>query len=232
MDEDRLKKYPRTFHFDWSLSLINDDRRLPSYEGLEGEEIVVTEKYDGENTSMYHDISHARSMDSRHHVSRDWAKKFHGEKKHLIPEDWRIVIENCYAKHSIFYTQEQGNPLPSYAMGLSVWDKEGALDWDETLMVFDDLGIIPARTLYRGPFDIDLLKKLAKEQDPQLIEGYVARTTKRIPFGKWFLPAAKYVRAKHVNTDQHWMTAEVVPNELMTDDQLAEVKQMVKEGRW
>ena len=26
---------------------------------------------------------------------------------------------------------------------------------------------------------------------------------------------AKYVRAKHVNTSQHWMTAEIVPNELV-----------------
>ena len=232
MSYDDRFKYPRTYHFDWSLSLINDDRRLPSYEGMEGEEIVVTEKYDGENTSMYRDISHARSMDSRHHPSRDWAKKFNGEIRHLIPEDWRVVIENCYARHSIWYRRETGNALPSYAMGLSVWDRDGALSWDESLMVFEELGIIPARTLYRGPFDLTILKKIAAEQDPTLIEGYVARTTKRIPYGKWFLPAAKYVRAKHVNTSEHWMQQEVVPNEVMTDEELAEVWKLIRAGAW
>ena len=229
---DNRFKYPRTFHLPWSLSLQNDDRRLPSFEGLEGEEVVVTEKYDGENTSYYRDISHARSMDSRHHVSRDWTKKHHGEIAHLIPDDWRIVIENMYATHSIKYRREGDNALPSMAMGLSVWDKETCLGWDETLMIFQELGIIPARTLYRGIWDEEVLRKLAKEQDPNLVEGYVVRTVKAIPYGKWFLPAAKYVRAKHVATDVHWMQAEVVPNELMTDEQIEDVREMCRTGRW
>jgi hypothetical protein len=208
-------KYPRTYHFDWSLSLMNDDRRIPTYDGLIGERVVVTEKYDGENTTYYRDASHARSMDSRHHGSRDWAKRHHGEIQHLIPEGWRVIVENCYATHSIKYRRENGNALQSFAMGLSVWDENNiCLPWDETVMVFEELGIIPARVIYDGIWDEALFRKIALDQDPNLVEGYVARIAGAIPFGKWFMPAGKYVRAKHVATTQHWMTAEIVPNEL------------------
>lgn len=211
-------KYPRTAHFDWSRSLMNDDRRLPSLDGLVGERIVVTEKYDGENTSMYRDAIHARSMDSRHHGSRDWVKSFHGGIKHLIPDGWRVIVENCYATHSIKYRRELGNALPSFAIGLSVWDHRNiCLPWDDTVYIFEELGIVPARVIYDGIWDEPLLRKIADEQDPELVEGYVARIVGEIAFGKWFLPAGKYVRAKHVATTQHWMTAEIVPNELVED---------------
>ena len=236
-------KYPRTAHLDWSLSLMNDDRRIPSYEGLMGKEVVVTEKYDGENTSMYADVSHARSMDSRHHVSRDWAKMFHGQIKHLFREaavllwgdgdredELRAVVENTYAKHSIWYRRETGNALPSFCMGLSVWDRNQCLSWDETLMVFELLGILPARVLYRGKWDEEWLREEAKRQDPTLIEGYVVRVTDRIPFERWFMPAGKYVRAKHVNTSTHWMTADVVPNEEMPPEELEAILPKLKAG--
>lgn len=245
MYEDRFK-YPRTYHFDWSLSLKNDDRKIPNewMEAFVGKEIVVTEKYDGENTSMYHDISHARSMDSRHHPSRDWAKMFHGQIKHRFRDaaalilgdeeryaDLRVVVESNYARHSIAYTREKGNALPSFCMGLSVWDRDGALSWDDSLMVFDLMGILPARVLYRGVWDEKLLREMALDQDPDLIEGYVVRVVDRIPFGHWFLPAGKYVRAKHVNTSQHWMRAEIVPNEEMLPEELELVRQKLVAGQ-
>lgn len=36
--------------------------------------VVITEKMDGENTTLYRDGLHARSLDSRHHPSRNWVK--------------------------------------------------------------------------------------------------------------------------------------------------------------
>jgi len=42
-------KYPKTLHLPWSEGLQNDDRMLQSFDGLEGEEVVVTVKLDGEN---------------------------------------------------------------------------------------------------------------------------------------------------------------------------------------
>ena len=42
-------KYPKTFHFDFSQSLQNDDRKLETLKDFEGRDVVVTEKLDGEN---------------------------------------------------------------------------------------------------------------------------------------------------------------------------------------
>ncbi len=100
----RPVKYPRTPHLPWSSGRAEDDIALDSIEHLERlEDVVVTEKLDGENTTLYHDYLHARSIDSKSHPSRDWIKRFHAKVRYDIPEDFRICGENMYAKHSIFY---------------------------------------------------------------------------------------------------------------------------------
>lgn len=62
---------------------------------------------------------HARSVDSRHHISRDWLAQFHSSIAYNIPEGWRICGEYLYAKHSIFYEN-----LPSYFLGFSIWNEK------------------------------------------------------------------------------------------------------------
>lgn len=48
---DKLRKYPRTYHFTWSEGAKNDDRILERDDIMAGMEIVVTEKLDGECVS-------------------------------------------------------------------------------------------------------------------------------------------------------------------------------------
>ena len=96
-------KYPRTFHLPWSPGVNRDDQILVGVDYFRGQQVIVTEKLDGENTSMYSDHFHARSLDSRHHPSRAWVKTLHGGIKHEIPSGWRICGENLYARHSIHY---------------------------------------------------------------------------------------------------------------------------------
>ena len=55
-------KYPRTYHLPWS-SPSSDDRVASSLNHFVGQEVVVTEKLDGENTSLYNDYVHARSLE-------------------------------------------------------------------------------------------------------------------------------------------------------------------------
>lgn len=211
-------KYSRTYHLDWSLSLMNDDRRLPSLDPFIGQRVVVTEKMDGENTSMYSDFIHARSIDScrQQHESRDMVKRLHGNIKHMIPEGWRICGENMYAKHSIYY-----DDLESYFLGFAVYDENNvSLPWDDAVYTMQSLGITPVKVLYDGIFDEQLLRNMAKEQDPTKVEGYVCRVADAIPYSTWFLNVAKYVRAKHVQTDVHWMAAEIIPNKLRNFDEL------------
>ena len=42
-------KFPRTYHFEWSPNLQNDDRMLYDLSAIEGQEVVASIKMDGEN---------------------------------------------------------------------------------------------------------------------------------------------------------------------------------------
>lgn len=204
-------KYPRTFHVDWSEGLSNCDKKIKHYNGFVGREIVVTLKMDGENTSCYHDGSvHARSLDSQHHPSRDWVKKFWGENAYKLPPNWRVCGENLYARHSIGY-----NDLPSYFMGFSIWNERNvSLSWDDTLMWFEELGITPVQQLYRGQFDLAKLRQITARLDTKKEEGIVVRVAGEIQYDDFEFKVAKWVRNGHVQTAEHWMHSEIVPNGL------------------
>ncbi len=205
-------KYPRTAHFDWSLGLQNDDRRLPTTKFLATEDIVATEKMDGENTTMTRNAIYARSPDARAHPSRDWVRALHGTLAHDIPEGWRICGENVYAKHSIGY-----DSLSSYFLVFSVWDERNwCLSWDDTLEWCSMLGLETVRALYRGPWNEPLLRNLADQQQAQreTIEGYVVRASRSFPFTHFGHLAAKRVRDKHVSTGVHWMREAITVNGL------------------
>jgi hypothetical protein len=111
-------KYPRTFHLPWSQGATDDDKVLSSVKHFEGKEVVISEKKDGENTTIYSDgYCHARSLDSAHHPSRSWVKSLASSLVGSIPEGWRICGENLYARHSISY-----EALPSYFMVFGIYD--------------------------------------------------------------------------------------------------------------
>jgi len=206
-----LYKYPRTYHFSFSPGTTSDDRFLPSDNLFVGKEVVVTEKMDGENTTMYPDHIHARSLDSNHHPSRTIVKQLHGQIKHNIPQDWRICGENMYAKHSIFYDK-----LPSYFLVFSVWKGDFCLSWDETKEWCALLGLNTVPELYRGPWDVDIIKQLfsgvSTYGDEQ--EGYVVRTSEGFNYIDFSSHVGKFVRAKHVRTSQFWMNEAITPNKL------------------
>ncbi|MER6198352.1 RNA ligase family protein [Streptomyces sp. NPDC001586] len=199
--------YPRTPHLPWSPGASADDVRALGLEGLAGREVVVTEKLDGENTTLYADGLHARSLDSAHHPSRAWVKGLQGRIGPGIPADWRVCGENLYARHSIPYED-----LDSWFYGFSVWDGDHCLDWDRTVRFLRGLGVPTPRVLWRGTFDARTLRRL--KLDTAREEGYVVRTAAgfaRQDFGRC---VAKWVRSGHVQTGTHWMFAEVVPNGL------------------
>ena len=81
-------KYPRTPHLPWSLGASSDDKVLPSVGHFEGRQVIVTEKMDGENTTLYRDHIHARSLDSKGGEDRAWVKQFWASIRGEIPEGW------------------------------------------------------------------------------------------------------------------------------------------------
>lgn len=131
-------KYQRTFHLPWSPGSTNDDKMLTDTSSFKGKSIVITEKMDGENTNMYPDRIHARSIDSSDHISRHWVKALWGKIRYEIPTGWRICGENLYARHSIYYDQ-----LPSFFMVYSIWDEfNRCLSWENTKDICDALKLI------------------------------------------------------------------------------------------
>jgi hypothetical protein len=205
-------KYPRTHHVPWSEGLHSDDRMIESMEGFVGRRVIVTQKMDGENTSLYCSGMHARSVDSRHHPSRDWVKNLWSRIAGEIPEGWRICGENLYAGHSIAYVD-----LPSYFMGFSIWNEQNeCLSWDETREWFALLDIESIPVLYDGLFDEKTIRGLYdSRRDWETKEGYVIRTADAFTYGQFRSCMAKFVRKGHVQTSKHWMRGQrIVPNGL------------------
>ncbi len=206
------RKYPRTPHLPWSPGVSADDLR-DGASALEGRQIVVTEKLDGENTTLYRDHVHARSLDSRHHPSRAWVKRLHHQVAPHIPARWRVCGENLFARHAIAY-----DALPSYFVMFSIWDDaDRCLSWDDTLEWAALLGLVSAPVLYRGAWDEGLLRGLALDTTRQ--EGYVVRDAGSFTLDDFSARVAKWVRANHVQTDTHWMHGPVVANGLAPDAQ-------------
>jgi hypothetical protein len=206
-------KYPRTHHLPWSLGVNDDDRVIASLDAFEGQRVVVTTKMDGENTTLYSDYMHARSIDGRSHPSRNWVKQFWSTICGDIPEGWRVCGENLYAKHSIAY-----DDLPSYFMGFSIWNEMNtALSWDETLEWFKLLDITPVPVVYDGIYDEKKIRALWDKKQWDSCEGYVLRLADRIGYGEFKYKAGKFVRDGHVQTAKHWMYGQRVEKNLIKE---------------
>lgn len=201
-------KYPRTYHVEWSEGKTSDDKTQFNLSNFEGKEIIITEKMDGENTTLMNDSFYARSLDSNNHPSRNFVKGIWGNIKHDIPDGFRICGENLFAKHSLGY-----GDLESYFMVFSIWDKEKCLFWDETVEYCDLLGLTPVRILYRGIFDIDFVKNF--KVDTNIQEGFVIRLSSGFELKDFKSSVVKWVRKGHVQTNEHWMNSVIVPNGLI-----------------
>ena len=210
-------KYPRTHHLPWSEGATNDDKTHSSVkieEMFANREVVVSEKMDGENSTMYPDgYTHARSIDGAHHVSRSRFKSLAAKIAYHIPDGFRICGENVYAKHSIQYTQ-----LEAYFYVFAVFEQDICLSWDDTKEYADllDLPVVPV--LYRGQWDAKKIADLwhGKSQFGDIGEGYVVRLADSFSTSCFADSVAKFVRANHVQTDTHWMSQAIVPNGLQS----------------
>lgn len=199
-------KYPRTQHLPWSQTIAADDLRAVSTEMFIGKDVVVTEKMDGENTTMSRELCHARSINSGRHESRSWVKAFWQGIRYQIPEGWRVCGENLYAKHSIAY-----NSLMSFFYCFSVWnEKNEALSWQDTVEFCKTFNIVTVPVLWTGTYDEEAIKSIKLDTERQ--EGYVIRNSGSFKYEEFSNNVAKFVRANHVQSDTHWMNSKIVPN--------------------
>lgn len=204
-------KYPRSWHLPWSQGQTKDDRTLPNCDNFIGKRVIITEKLDGENTTVYKDYIHARSIDGRDHWSRSWVKNLQGKIGYEIPDGWRICGENLYAKHSIKYEN-----LESYFYVFSIWDdKNTCLSWDDTVSYCDILNLKTVPVLYDGIWNEKLTMSLWAEKRREETEGYVVRLADAYSYFDFNRSLAKFVRANHVlKENHHWMFTATEKNEL------------------
>ena len=210
----RRIKYPRTFHLPWSMGATFDDKTLKTPEQFYGKEVVVTEKLDGENTTIYDDgYVHARSLDSRSHESQAWVRALAARLRHDIPRGWRVCGENMFAKHSLSYDK-----LATYFYVFAIYDENNyCLSWDDTVQWASLMGLTTVPTLYRGPWNEVRVRACytGKSRVGREGEGYVVRVASGFPYRAFSRSLAKFVRADHVQPDaKHWKLQRVVPNKI------------------
>lgn len=193
-------KYPRSLHVPWTESMTDDDKILKNMDHFENKEVIVTEKRDGENTSIYSDGKfHARSLNGNNHPSQDWIKNYIQNWFFQIPCGWRVCGENLYATHSIKYSN-----LTSYFEVFSIWnDNNICLDWDTTVEWCQLLGIVHVPVLYQGIYDEEKIRNISLDKNHQ--EGYVIRLKESFGYDDFPYSLAKFVRKNHVKEDdRNW----------------------------
>lgn len=226
-------KYSRTYHLPYSLSRTDDDKTMANDNQFQDKEVVVSIKGDGENTSIYGDgYTHARSLDTASHPSRDWLKAWVSQWAYQLDKELRVCGENMYALHSIHYQH-----LKSYFYGFGLYQGNYCFDIDTTLEIFKDLGILHTPIIYRGIYDKELILKAFQDYqsnvlaegmglpakieagkviylaDNPVAEGFVVRVTEGFDMSEFSKKVGKYVRKGHVQTDEHWSKF-CIPNQL------------------
>lgn len=211
-------KYPRTYRLPWSVDTgenMKDDKLMKDDSCFIGKNVIVTTKMDGENTTMYNDYIHARSLDSKNHPSRSWVKGFWGKMNYLIDENMRVCGENLYAKHTIEY-----NALLSYFYGFSIWIDNTCLSWKETAEYLTIMGIPTVPVIYQGKYDLKKIISIYESDYKNLTcEGYVIRNADEFTYDGFRFNVGKFVEQgfKQAVNDStgHWQMQKVIPNKLI-----------------
>jgi len=209
-------KYPRTAHLPWSPGGTRDDRRLVVLDQFFDRTLVITEKLDGSNLCMTADAVYARSHSGAPgHPSFDAAKAMHAEVSRLIPRYLSIFGEWCMALHSIKY--DKG--LPSYFNVFAIRDDEAQvwLSWDKVCSWTDNLGLERVPELLRTTVNsVDELRAVTDKFtfQPSVYgperEGVVVRACVAYADNVFSNFTAKWVRADHVQTDEHWSKGDFI----------------------
>ena len=217
MDEPAPTRYPHSPHLPWSPGYDEQEDlvlRPSALEGWKGREVVITEKMDGECTTLARDYMHARSPDFSPHPSRTRVRAEWGRVRNDIPIGWRVLLENVSARHSIGYTN-----LPSYFLVFSIWNEEWtALHWDDTLEWCGLWSLDTVPVIWRGTWDEGKCREIIGRLDLNRQEGIVVRPASKYRWHQIADPVSgvlgKWVRRGHVTTEEHWMSRPVEWNRL------------------
>ncbi len=214
-----LLKYPETDHLPFSQQKHKDDKEHRDPFWFVGKEIVITEKLDGGTCLLFGGKVFARSITEETRCrSFDYIKSNHLYKT-LGRSNLYIYGENLYAKHSIGYDK-----LTDFFFVFSILDNENLfIEWDNVVNWCRRLCFKSVPVLFRGAFNqISKIKDWMENEikKPSIFgeerEGFVIRVTGSFPYNKHSLNTAKFVRANHIQTNEHW-SRRWKPNELLKE---------------
>lgn len=212
------QKYGRTYHFPFSPGTTSDDRINHDYwSDIQNiEELVITEKLDGENTciNQFGVFARSHAAPTRH----PWAG-YLKQRWELIKNDLgniEIFGENLYAIHSIVYPK-----IEEHFYVFAIREKNKWLSWEEVKFYASllDFALVPEIKTINKPIDeylfkneiLDIIKNESFYGSLDSIsnvnctmEGVVVRNTNAYLVEYFKQNVFKYVRKGHVNTDQHW----------------------------
>lgn len=215
-------KYNRTMHLPWSPGGTSDDKIADSVNSLLNIPVIITEKVDGSNTSLELSGCYARThATAPKHESFDGLKSLHASVKHLIPEEYQIFGEWCYALHSIAYDK-----LPHYFLMFGIRQVANIPDfiwksWEDVEMWAKELGVATVPILWAGVIKTEaeleeLTVSLSKEKSVigNVREGIVIRNANSFLDADFSKYVMKWVRKDHVQTTEHWKNQEIIKNKL------------------
>ncbi len=199
------RKYNRTYHFPFSPGTTSDDRIAKDWQDILKNELLITEKLDGENTCLKKTGVFARSHGAP--TQSAWSIKMRELWQNCHEElgDLEVFGESLYAIHSIEYTE-----LEDYFYVFAIREGDRWLAWDEVVFYANLLNLPTAPVLKRGFFAEKELENFILNQikQPSLLggecEGFVVRTANGFGNADFKNCVLKYVRKNHVKTDEHW----------------------------
>lgn len=207
------QKYPRSWHLSYSEKSSSDDKRHTDEKHFEGEYVVVTIKMDGENTTIYNDYCHARSVDSViDSEDRRWIEFLRISKiQGNIPKNYRICGENLFYKHTCYYDN-----LKSMFYVFSIWDGDTCLSWEETKLWCGILGLETVPVIYEGVYNKkDIINEFSKYKEENNIEGFVVRKYDSFKIDEFHLSLSKFVKKSFEIPNNHWRYAVKTKNKLI-----------------
>lgn len=202
-----VTKYPRTPHWVSSPGRSSDDKLVKDVSSFLNTELVITEKLDGGNTAIHDGKVFARSTGQE--ATAAWFKMV---KKHHV---WKSVGSNLvfygedlYAIHSIEYSpMKEENTYFVF----NILDGDVFLSWDNVLEKSKEFGFNVVPVLYSGIFKTEKeLSNWLEEniKTPSTLggdkEGFVIRKKNSFLIDDFANSVCKYVRANHVQTNEHW----------------------------
>lgn len=207
-------KYPRTYHVPFSPGATKDDKKLKDgwFEYYRGKQIILTEKLDGENSCLCQKGVFARSHATE--TRSPWSINLWGNDglywkvKGVIDDDLYIFGENLYGEHSIHY-----NKLKDYFHIFACYNetRDKWWSWDDVRFVSKVMEVPTVPVLWRGIAETeDQIEEIIYQvmNMPSAYgdtkEGVVMRLVDGFSGDDFPNYVCKYVRANHVQTDEHW----------------------------